>query len=299
MIWEALVDERLVDMTLAEVRSNIDRVDKEIKALFKERMELADMVAQVKAETGDDIYKPDREVAIIDNLTEDVGSDIKKEYVALIKRIMEISRKYQYGRTLELRDCLDISYSSDVVDVKKAACVKQELYICNMMSKDDIVTVDTFENVADLIENGEVQAGIGILEDVSIKASDKLHSLLVTRGLYINRCDLISDGDVKKKVVMFSKELTVLLEHNRMKFMFVCPNRSGALASILSMISDYNVNLTEIHSWPDGEKDWNYEFFVECSMNFLEKEAKALIFQLMNETEKFRVLGSYYCVGDV
>lgn len=48
-------------MTLADVRKNIDRVDKEIKQLFKERMVLADNVAQVKAETEDDIYKPDRE----------------------------------------------------------------------------------------------------------------------------------------------------------------------------------------------------------------------------------------------
>ena len=48
-------------MTLADVRKNIDRVDKEIKKLFRERMELADQVAQVKAETEDDIYKPDRE----------------------------------------------------------------------------------------------------------------------------------------------------------------------------------------------------------------------------------------------
>lgn len=56
-------------MTLADVRKNIDRVDKEIKQLFKERMVLADNVAQVKAETEDDIYKPDREETIISNLT--------------------------------------------------------------------------------------------------------------------------------------------------------------------------------------------------------------------------------------
>ena len=59
-------------MTLADVRKNIDRSDKEIKQLFKERMVLADNVAQVKAETEDDIYKPDREEAIISNLTGDV-----------------------------------------------------------------------------------------------------------------------------------------------------------------------------------------------------------------------------------
>ncbi len=286
-------------MTLDEVRSNIDRVDKEIKALFKERMELADNVAKVKAETNDEIFKPDREIAIIDNLTGDVDDNIKKEYIALIKRIMEISRKYQYGRTLELRGGLDIRYISNVSEIKKAAMVKSELYICNMMSKDDVVTVDTFDEVADLIENGEVDAGIGILEDVSVKASDELHFILVNRDLYINRCDLIESGGVKRKVVMFSKDLYVDEKHNRMKIMFVCHNKSGALASILSMISDYGVNLTEIHSSPNQKAEWNYEFFVEIEANFLKQETKALIFQLMNETEQFKILGSYTCTGDV
>ena len=66
-------------MTLADVRKNIDRVDKEIKQLFKERMVLADNVAQVKAETEDDIYKPDREEAIISNLTGDVDDNAYQE----------------------------------------------------------------------------------------------------------------------------------------------------------------------------------------------------------------------------
>ena len=117
-------------MTLADIRKNIDSVDKEIKKLFKERMVLADNVAQVKAETDDDIYKPDREESIISNLTEDVDDNIKMEYTALIKRIMEISRKYQYGRTLELRDCLDVTYDEQEPEIDAVAMIKPELTAC-------------------------------------------------------------------------------------------------------------------------------------------------------------------------
>ena len=88
-------------MTLDDVRVNIDRVDKQIKELFQERMELADQVACVKAQTGDNIFKPDREVKIISNLTEDIEPGIKREYVALLKRIMEVSRKYYATFTTE------------------------------------------------------------------------------------------------------------------------------------------------------------------------------------------------------
>ena len=87
-------------MTLAEVRTEIDRVDAGIKELFKERMMLAGKIAEVKAETGDSVYKPEREAEVIQQLTADVDDDIKQEYTALLRRIMELSREYQYRKIL-------------------------------------------------------------------------------------------------------------------------------------------------------------------------------------------------------
>lgn len=285
-------------MTLADVRENIDIVDKQIKELFERRMELADQVAQVKAETGDNILKPEREVAIIEKLTQDVKPGIKKEYIALIKRIMEVSRKYQYGRTLQLRDCLGISWLDEEKSVSSAAMVKNEVYICNMISKDMVQPMENFEKVGEAVENGGVDAGIGILQDVSVGVSDEIHTMLVNRNLYINNCEVVEENGIRKKVVLFSKNLLVKPDHNRLKLMFICKNKSGALASILSMISDYDVNLTEIHSKPNQQRQWNYEFYVEIEANLLKEEIQALIFQLQNETQFFQILGSFACVGD-
>ena len=80
-------------MTLADVRTEIDSVDSQIKTLFEKRMQLAEHVATIKAETADAIFKPEREEIIISKLTKDVDEKIVKEYTALIKRIMEVSRK--------------------------------------------------------------------------------------------------------------------------------------------------------------------------------------------------------------
>lgn len=285
-------------MTLEEVRKQIDKVDKEIKILFKERMELADHVAEIKAQTADAIFKPDREVAIIEKQSADVTPEIRQEYVALIKRIMEISRKYQYGRTLELRHCLGIEWDTELPAPQKVAMIKPELYICNIISKDDVITVDSFEQVGELISTGRADAGVGILEDVGRRVSNGIHALLVSGNFYINKCRVVQDGDIRKKVILFTTRLVVMPEHNRMKIMFVCPNKSGALASILSMISDYNVNLTEIHSRPNHEADWNYEFFLEIEGCLLDQNIQNLMFQLQNETQYFRILGSYACNGD-
>lgn len=285
-------------MTLDEIRENIDRVDKQIKILFRERMLLADNVAGVKAETEDDIYKPEREEAIINSLTKDVEDNIKMEYTALIKRIMEISRKYQYGRTLELRDCLNLDMTDLEPSVTKLAMIKSEVYICNGYSRDSVCAVDNFRQAAQMVNDGTVSAGMGILEDISYGVSDGLHEALTDSGLFIYRCNVVQDGDHRKKVVAFSRQLVVRPEHNRIKVMFVCGNKSGSLGSVLSMISDYGVNLTEIHSVPDRRTEWNYRFYLEFSANLMQKEIQALIFQLQNETEIFQILGSYSCEGD-
>ncbi len=281
-------------MTLGEVRTEIDQVDGQIKELFARRMRLADNVAEIKAQTGDSILKPDREEVIINSLTKDVDGTIVKEYTALIRRIMEISRKYQYGRTLALRDCFPFSYESKKLTIDSLAMKKQELYICDMYSKDMITAVNTYDEVGTMVKEGSVCAGAGIFENIGYGVSDALHQMLKKYKLYINECYLREDEGILKKVVVFSDKLIVLPNHNRLKIVFVCPNRSGSLSSILSMISDYGVNLTELHSHPNGKKnDWNYDFFLEMDMNLLEKESQALMFQLSEETAELEILGSY------
>lgn len=287
-------------MELSEVRKNIDRVDGEIRKLFVERMSLADQVACIKAETEDVIYKPDREDAIIRKQTEGMEPRLVREYTALIKRIMEVSRKYQYGRTMELRDCFPFFYERESEAAGRLCMVKEELYLCETCSKDDVLTVDSYESVGEMIKSGKADAGMGIIEEVGAGVSDEMHQLLLDKGLYITECRVQTDAaGVRRKMVIFAGKLVVLPEHNRIKIMFTCPNRSGSLSSILSMISDYGVNMTEIHSRPFRQGDtWNYRFFAELFANMDTKEIRALLFQLSQETQELKILGSYRCEGD-
>ncbi len=280
-------------MDLNEVRAGIDRVDKEIKALFVERMKLADNVARIKAETDDDIYKPEREEAIIKKNSAGIDPNLEKEYTAFIKRIMEVSRKYQYGRTLEMRDVFPFSYETTLPEFKSIAMVGSQLYLCDR-PHENITCVDSFSEIGDMLESGQIDAGMGIMEEIGKRSNDELNTLLRYAHFYINDCHLINHRGRMLKLVTFSKTLAVLPEHNRLKVMFICPNKSGSLGSILCQISDYGVNLTEIHSLPNGKtEDWNYEFYVELALNLLDKESQALIFQLSKETEYLQILGSF------
>ena len=53
-------------MTLEEVRAGIDAVDTQMKPLFLKRMECGKHVAEVKAQTGGDVFVLERELEIID-----------------------------------------------------------------------------------------------------------------------------------------------------------------------------------------------------------------------------------------
>ncbi len=286
-------------MTLEEVRKNIDRVDGQIRELFIERMGLAEQVARIKAQTEDAIYKPDREAVILERQSKDMDPHLVKEYKALIKRIMEVSRKYQYGRTLELRNCFPFQFEAEEKTPETVAVCCAEMYICIEYPREKLRMADSYTEIAGMLLEGKADAGMGIIEEVGHTVSDTLNTMLAEHQLYINRCRIAENRHGKKKVVEFSRHLVVRKEDNRLKLVFVCPNRSGMLGSILSMISDYGVNVTEIHSMPymDGE-DWNYRFFVELGVNLLEDEAKALIFQLSEETQDMQILGSYFCEGD-
>ena len=285
--------------SLDEIREGIDRVDQQIRTLFLERMELARQVARVKARTEDRIYKPDREALILEKQTEGIDEQILMEYRALLRRMMEISRKYQYGLTMKMRSCFPFSFEQGEIPFRTLAMLREELFICDFCSRDLVRTGCSFEEIGSWIRSGETDAGAGIIEKIGRGVSDPLNTMLMRFDLYISQCRVITVGEDKYKVVLFTPKLTVRADHNRLKIVFVIPNRSGALGSIFSMISDYGVNLTEVHSIPyRSGQEWNYRFFAELEINLLREDAQALLYQLSQETADLRLLGSYHCEGD-
>ena len=88
-------------MTLEEARQDIDKIDNGLKDLFLKRMKVSGAIAEIKAESGDEIYKPEREKIVIERLTEGVEPDLVEEYTQFVKKIMEISRDYQYKKISE------------------------------------------------------------------------------------------------------------------------------------------------------------------------------------------------------
>ncbi len=104
-------------MTLDEIRKEINQIDDKMKNLLLERMECSRKVAYAKKESGDTtVYRPDREKEILERLGKDVDPAAKKEYLAVVKKIMRASRMLQYDLLYE--DNEDILKQEDSITIE-------------------------------------------------------------------------------------------------------------------------------------------------------------------------------------
>ena len=93
-------------MELNHIREEIDQIDKKLRELFLQRMELADQVAESKIKTKADVYVPKREQEILSVRTEGVREEFLPECRAFFEQMMEISRTYQYSKMTEENELL-------------------------------------------------------------------------------------------------------------------------------------------------------------------------------------------------
>ena len=83
---------------LAESRSKLDVIDKQIVELMKQRMEISKDVAEYKIANNKAVYDKSREDEKLKTLCALVEDDCEKKVVdELFKQIMAMSRKLQHG----------------------------------------------------------------------------------------------------------------------------------------------------------------------------------------------------------
>lgn len=82
-------------MELKDYRSKLDRIDGEILALFRERMETVGDIAAYKKEHGLPVLAAGREKEILDRVRAESGEDLAPYATSLFETLMYLSREYQ------------------------------------------------------------------------------------------------------------------------------------------------------------------------------------------------------------
>lgn len=369
-------------MTLNKLREKIDGIDSEIKELFLQRMAAAEQIAENKSRTGDKILKPEREEEVIKRLTADMGAEMKLAYTSFIKKVMEVSRTFQYRKMLELGTEFNIGFLEEEPHAERI-CYQglpgsYSEMAAGILFPDAVrVPENSFGDVFRSISEGDVPSGVVPLENTTAGSVYEVYDLLISHNLYINASHIekvnhclaavpgagmeeirevyshpqalaqseeflkryglaerkrsntavaakevadLNDRSIgaicsreaacrygltvlqegvnhnkenATKFVAVSKYLIVKEAHDKIAVVFACPHRSGSLAAVLGIFADYGVNLTEIHSRPDGKKPWEYLFYVDFTGNLKDENIRTLLYQLHEELPYIKVIGSY------
>lgn len=175
---------------LDETRAEITALDAQIRALFLKRMACSEQVAAYKLSTGDSILKPDREQYLLDTMNEQVPEALRQEYTSMLKTVMRVSRKHQYGWILEQepdRLRLPLVPRCDApqrVVYQGLPASYQAQAVQSMYPNAKAVThVETFEDVFRAVQKGQAEIGVVPVENSTV-------------GIINEACDLLAQYDL-------------------------------------------------------------------------------------------------------
>ncbi len=75
--------------------------------------------------------------------------------------------------------------------------------------------------------------------------------------------------------------------------LFTLPDRPGALAAILGIFAQAQINLSKLESRPCKGEDWSYVFFADVTVNLLGAAYKRILRDLKHNAHELRILGVY------
>lgn len=368
---------------LNDIRRDINAVDEQLRALFLARMRLAGEVAEYKAQTGDQIFKPDREAEILSARAEGLEGDMRLKYVSLLEAMIRKSREYQYAAMLRrFPDRFPLSPETEAQPVRTVFYQGVEGAYAHQAARALFpgaahTSLPTWEEVFRRVHAGEADIGVVPVENTTAGTVNEVYDLLLKYDLSINRSHIqqirhclaalpgatlegirtvcshphalpqcagfirahgfqerrapntavaaeqvaaagdpalaaicsreaaernglhilaegVNDmGRNETRFIAVSPRLTALPGDNRIEICFSLPNQAGSLNSVLSMLADYGIDMTEIHSRPMKDSPWCYIFYVDFTGSLLEADTRALLYQLFEELPYIKVLGSY------
>lgn len=182
-------------MDLAELRTELDSIDRQIVALYEKRMDICGQVAEFKIETGKRVFDKEREQEKLKAVSELTHNEFNAHGVRdLFEQIMSMSRMLQYRLIAEHNGTGRLSFMEmEAVDCGKCRVVFQGAegaYSQAAMMKYfgdevDSFNVDTFRDAMLAIDEGSADFAVLPIENSSAGIVSEIYDLLVEFENYI------------------------------------------------------------------------------------------------------------------
>lgn len=183
-------------MKLEDIRKDIDKVDSQIAALFKERMGLALEVAKTKEENKMAVVNASREKQILHRISEEIGEPLDGYGRILFNTLFDLSRSYQNNYLSRVSDIGDriakALEETPKLFPKKAVVACQGVEgaysqaACDKLFEvPSTMYFNSFEGVFNAVEKGLCQYGILPIENSSYGSVGAVYDLMRNYNFHI------------------------------------------------------------------------------------------------------------------
>lgn len=215
-------------------------------------------------------------------LQNSTAGSVDEVYDLLLQHNLYITKVYD----LDIRHCLCSIKGARIDTITTIFSHPQALSQCKNFIDDNKFNVVAQQNTAVCAKN------VAQMNDKSAGVICSYEAAMLN-GLDIICENITNVSQNQTKFIVVSKDLSVRKSDKKIRIVFKTDHQSGALSSVLSAFSSYNINLTHIYSRPATDDLWSFSFYVEFDGNLLDPKIQTLLHHLNEELKMIRILGNY------
>lgn len=206
-------------MNIDEYRNRIDRIDKQLVALFCERMDTASDIAAWKKEQKRPVFDPERERQKLLEVASSVPEELREYTASLYSLLFELSRSYQNRLlgtaselTAQIQGAIDETpalFPSDAsVACQGVAGAYSQIACDRLFKRPAILYLSSFDAVFSAIESGLCRYGVVPLENSTAGSVNAVYDLMMNHNFRIVRsvrikvdhCLLVNPGTRREEI---------------------------------------------------------------------------------------------------
>ena len=192
-------------MDINELRGNIDRIDEQLVALIRERMETAAKIGEYKRENKLPVYDPSRERELFDRVASLAGDEFGSYTRVLYSTMTDVSRSYQrklLGRKSDLAEKMQAAIDATdklfptggVVACQGVEGAYSQLACEKLFKSPSIMYFQSFEDVFRAVDKKLCRYGVLPIENSTAGSVNKIYDLMAKFKFHIVRSARIQVG---------------------------------------------------------------------------------------------------------
>lgn len=183
---------------LDEIRTEIDKIDRELVSLFLRRMDCSAQVAEYKKENGLPVTDASRERALLNKISDLSGENFEEYTRTLYSTVLDLSRAYQHkviGESSTVYDEITKALESTPKFFPERASVAcqgvegaySQIAAERLFNTPNIVFFSNWEKVFSAIEAGMCRYGVIPIENSTAGSVKKVYDLMISKNFKIVR----------------------------------------------------------------------------------------------------------------